>query len=98
MSKSRPNYEALDSAGKPYTRQAQNIDELPWDHREAALAEATAAIAQALGILPKRPITFGHPVHTSFGMMRPAAKKHPQRKLLLTRGHELSLDLCPTYN
>lgn len=98
MKHTRPTYEALDQNGYPVIRSARVIGELttPAD-RLAACSEATGAIAQRLGRPASRRIAFGLPVCAAF-MTAPEAKKHPQRKLLETRGCDISLDLCPSYN
>lgn len=79
-------------------RPARIIDNLPTPAcRLAACDEVTGAIAQLLGRPASRRIAFGLPVFAAF-MTAPEAKKHPQRKLLETRGCDISLNLCATYN
>lgn len=98
MKQTRPTYEALDKKGHPYTRPARIIDELPTPPcRQSACSEATSAIAQLLGVSAMRGIAYGLPVFAAF-MTAPESKKHPQRRLLETRGCDISLDLCATYN
>ena len=95
--KNRPLYEATDSKGFPYMREAREVHELPHLDRLAALQEATTKIEHMLGLKASRRIQFGTPVFESF-MRRPEAAKHANRALLMTHGCYLSLDLCPTYN
>ncbi len=94
----RPDYLALDSQGLEYLRKAREISELPTrEDRLAACVEAAAEIARQLGVAAPPAIKFGVPVFQSFGMTRPQAKNHPNAKLLLTPGADLSLDYCPSY-
>lgn len=98
MEQTRPTYEALDQNGHPIARPARIIDELETPAaRLAACVDATTAIAQLLGRSAVRQIAFGLPVFAAF-MTAPEAKKHPLRKLLETRGCDIPLDLCATYN
>lgn len=98
MKQTRPNYEALDQNGRPFTRPARIIAELPTPAcRLVACSEATAEISQLLGLPAVRRIAFGVPVFAGF-MTAPESKKHPQRQLLETRGCDVSLDLCAAYN
>jgi hypothetical protein len=98
MPQNRPTYEALDQRGRPFTRPARIVAELPTPAaRLAACDEATGAIAQLLGRTAQRRIAFGMPVFAAF-MTAPEAKKHPQKALLETRGCVVSMDLCTTYN
>lgn len=98
MNPNRPTYEALDQHGRPFMRPARIVAELPTPAaRLAACEEATDAIAQLLGCVVPRRISFGLPVYAAF-MTAPEAKKHAQRKLLETRGCDVSLDHCATYN
>jgi len=95
----RPEYQALDSQGFEYPRPAQVIGELPLEARASALIEATAAIATKVGLNAVKHIPFGAPVFTAFdGMNRPKAKHHVESKLLLSKGDDVSLDYCPSYN
>lgn len=93
----RPNYEALDGQGSPYNRPAKVVGELPTSEVDAALTAATHEVAKLLNITAQRRIPYGAPVYVSFGLTRPQAKNHAQCKLLLTVGHELSLNYCPQY-
>lgn len=98
MKQTSPTYEALDQNGRPYTRPARIIAELPTPScRIEACGEATSSIARMLGLTAQRRIAFGLPVFAAF-MTSAEAKKHPQRKLLETCGADVSLDLCSTYN
>lgn len=96
----RPQYEALDAQGLPYLRQAMVVGELPTpEDRRAALLEATPTIAVRVGITQLDTVKFGIPVFYAFeGMTRPKAKHHHENKLLLTLGHDVSLDFCKSYN
>lgn len=94
----RPDYLALDSQGLEYLRKAREIGELPTpEARMAACVEAAGEIARQLGVTAPPTIKFGVPVFQSFGMTRPQAKNHPNAKLLLTPGCDVSLDYCPSY-
>lgn len=98
MKQTRPTYEALDQSGHPFLRPARIIGELPTPAcRKAASSDATDSVAQLLDRPAVRQIAFGLPVFAAF-MTAPEAKKHPQRELLETRGCDVSLDLCATYN
>jgi len=93
-----PNILALDKQGFEITRQAREIGELPsTEARQAACVEAASEVARKLGLPAPQSIKYAVPVFQSFGMTRPQAKTHAQSKLLLTPGHELSLDYCPSY-
>jgi len=95
----RPEYQALDGQGFEYLRTALVIGELPLEARASALIEATTAIATKVGLNAVKHIPFGAPVFTAFeGMNRPKAKHHAESKLLLTKGDDVSLDYCPSYN
>jgi hypothetical protein len=95
----RPDYEALDGQGLPYVRTAKIVGELPTPEcRTAALKEASEALGRKLGLKVHRTISFGTPSHLAFNMTRPQAKNHAEARLLLTKGEDLSLDHCPTYN
>lgn len=94
----RPDYVALDAQGAEVTRKARVIGELPHQDRALACAEAAALIAKKLGMKAPDRINFGTPVFTAFKLTHPQAKNHEQAKLLLTHGHEVSLDYCPRYN
>lgn len=93
----RPNFEALDRTGLPLIREAKTIGELPPPNAPQALQEATETIATRLGVPSHHPIALGTPVHLAFKMTRAQSKNHPQAKLLLLSGSEVSLDLCPSY-
>ncbi len=94
----RPDYEALDDIGIPYMRKALVIAELSTaDARLAALEEATAALAERLGLKALKCIAFGTPTHLAFSMTRQQAKNHTAARLLLTQGGDLSLDHVPSY-
>ncbi len=94
----RPDYEALDAQGLPYLRAAKTVGELPTpESRAAALAEASQALGDKLGLTVHKTISFGAPTHLAFNMTRAQAKNHAQASLLLTKGEGLSLDHCPTY-
>lgn len=93
----RPDYVALDGQGLEITRKARVIGELPRQDRAPACAEAAASIAKKLGMNAPERINFGTPVFTAFKLKRPQAKNHEQAKLLLTHGHEVSLDYCPSF-
>lgn len=97
MSPSRPKYEALDSHGHPYIREAHSISELPHKNIRPALDQAALAIGAKIGLEPAEPLSFGLLVHESFGLTRQEARQHSQAKTLLTRGADLSLDLVGTY-
>ena len=88
----RPDYLALE-----ITRKAMVIGELPHEARAAACEEAALPIATQLNLPAPERIKFGVPLFQSFGMTRPQAKQHKQRTLLLTPGHDVSLDFCPSY-
>lgn len=92
----RPQCEALDGQGLTYWRPARQIHELPWEARRPAIIEATRTLETMLAKPAKRDVPFGAPIYEAF-MTRPLAKTHPQAKLLLTMGGDLSLDLCPSY-
>lgn len=95
----RPEYQALDKQGFDFLRPAQVIGELPLEARASALIEATATIATKAGLIAVKHIPFGAPEFTAFdGMNRPKAKHHAESKLLLTKGDDVSLDNCPSYN
>lgn len=96
----RPQYEALDARGLPYSRPAQIVGELPAPEvRLAALFEAAPAIADKVGLKLTGRLKFGTPVFCAFdGMTRPKAKTHRDAKLLLTMGCDVSLDFCSSYN
>lgn len=95
---SRPIYEALDRQGIPYLRPAEVVGELPHEARKNALIEATPSIAAKIGIEYVRPVNHGTPVFCAFeNMTRNKAKQHPQAKLLLALGTDVSLDFCPSY-
>ena len=95
----RPEYEALDAQGLPYVRLARVVGELSTpDFRTAALEEATQALGARLGKQAYKPISFGSPVHLAFNFTRAQAKNHPDARLLLSKGDDLSLDHCPSYN
>lgn len=95
----RPEYKALDNQGFEYLRTALVIGELPLEARDSAMIEATAAISTKAGLNAVKRIAFGAPVFTAFhGMNRPKAKHHAESKLLLTKGDDVSLDYCPSYN
>ena len=95
MNYSEVLYEGLDQQGYPLVRQAKVIGELPTpEMRSEACAEATAAIGARLGLRVVRMIPFGEPVYKAFGMTHPDAKNHREHILLLTRGCDVSLDLC----
>lgn len=96
----RPMYEALDGMGLPYFRPAKVVGELPTpEERGKALIEATPVIASKLGMKQISNVKFGTPVFCAFdGMTRPKAKHHAESRLLLTRGDDVSLDYCPSYN
>lgn len=87
-------YEALDSTGKPTTRDANTIGELPHAQRLMACADAANCIGRLLGMAPSRSISFGAPVYEAFGLQQPEAKAHPQSKLLLTLGADVALVYC----
>lgn len=91
--RARPNYEALDAHGYSYTRKAQIISELPLEGRRAALDIALPKVAEVLGMSPSDRLSYGAPVHESFGLSRAEAKKHLHASLLLTMGADLSLDM-----
>lgn len=95
----RPDYEALDNQGLPYTRPSRVVGELPTPaQRIAALAEATPAIAQRIGIPACGVVKFGDPVFRAFvGLDRNKAKRHPDAALLLTMGDDVPLDYCASY-
>ena len=93
-----PMYEALDKHGAPYMRLAKRIHELPEaKERKDALHEATASVAQRIGLQPKKDIAFGTPVFIAFGLTRQQVKHMPETTLLLQTGSDLSLALCPSY-
>lgn len=94
----RPDYLALDGQGFEVTRKARVIGELSLQDVAPACVEAATVIAQKLGMKAPGRINFGTPVFTAFKMTRPQAKGHEQAKLLLTAGHDVSLDYCPSYN
>ena len=96
----RPDYEALDNQGMPYTRHARVVGELPTPElRIAALAEATPVISRQIGIPAIRFVKFGNPVFKAFeGLDRNKAKRHPDSALLLTMGDDVPLDFCPSYD
>lgn len=95
----RPDYQALDKHGLEYLRPARVIGELPWASRAAALTEATASIAAKTGLKPIHDIHFGVPAFTAFeGMTRAKAKHHQDCELLLTKGDDVSLDYCGSYD
>lgn len=94
----RPDYLALDAQGFEITRKARVIGELPLQDVAPACVEAAAVIAQKLGMNAPERINFGTPVFTAFKLTRPQAKNHEQSTLLLTPGHDVSLDYCPSYN
>lgn len=94
----RPDYLALDGQGLEITRKARVIGELPHQDRAPACAEAAAFIAKKLGMNAPTRLNFGTPVFTAFKLTRPQAKNREQAKLLLTQGHQVSLDYCPSYN
>lgn len=98
MKKPRPDYEALDSIGLPYMRKARVIGELsPADTKEA-LAEATAAVAELIGVKACSVIKYGTPAFLAMtGMNRNMAKRHAHAHTLLSCGCDLSLDLCASY-
>ena len=94
----RPEYIALDSQGIEYTRKAIAIYELPtMEERMNACIEAAVEVSRQLGLPCPKQIKFGVPVFQSYGMTRQQAKNHPQSKLLLTPGSDLSLDFCVSY-
>lgn len=89
-----PIIESLDAQGYPYQREAKFVNDLPLvNERMLALERATEVLAQKLNLSPQRRIPFGMPAYSVF-MTQPEAKKHPERALLMTRGCDLSLDLC----
>ena len=96
----RPMYEALDTQGIPYLRQAEFVHELPTaEDRLSALAEATPVIAERLKIKQIDRVKVGTPVFCAFeGMTRASAKNHREAKLLLTHGGDVPLLFCPSYN
>lgn len=94
----RPLYEALDGTGRPYVRQAQEIGELPHADVDAALTSATQKLSGLLGLPAVHRVQYGAPVFMAFGLNLPKAKNHAEAKLLLSKGHSLSLDVCPAYS
>ena len=95
----RPIYHALDCSGIEYKRSAQIVGELPHFQVAAVLAEATASIENMIGLKASKNIQFGVPVFWSFAEFDLAkSKTHVLSKLLLTKGCDLSLDYCPSYN
>lgn len=96
----RPIYEALDAQGLPNLRPALTIGELPTsEERQAALVEATPAVADKVGMQPVGVLKFALPVFSVFeGMTRAKSKHHPEEKLLLTQGSDVSLDFCASRN
>lgn len=94
----RPDYQALNTKGLEFTRQALVVGELPSEQRMAALEEAGPVIAKRTGLKLSKRLPFGSPIFTAFeGMNRPRAKNHQYAKLLLTYGEDLSLDFCHSY-
>ena len=94
----RPDYIALDAQGFEVTRKAKVIGELPQEARAAACVEAASAIAEKLNLPAPECIKFAVPVFQSFRMTRQQAKNHKASALLLTPGHDVSLDYCASYN
>ena len=95
----RPIIDTVNHQGLPETRPAQVVSELPTPElRQAALLEATSAIADKIGIKSIRSLKLSVPVFSAFnGMTRQKSKHHPDETLLLMPGGEVSLDFCPSY-
>lgn len=93
----RPPYEALNSEGYPYWREAQRIHELPMPLRGAAMEEALPEVSKALGMAALEPLRFGLPVYAAFGIKHRLAARHENAKLLMTKVCDLSLDYVPAY-
>lgn len=89
------SYEALDSRGSGYERDAAVIGELPTpEMRGEALVHATDEIARLTGLSALRRVPFGTPVYVAFGLRPVAAKAHAYASLLMTMGYSLSLTYC----
>ncbi|KKN85065.1 hypothetical protein LCGC14_0282340 [marine sediment metagenome] len=98
MLNTRPEYEALDSQGYPYMRQARVVGELPSKDCRTALDEAVGMISREVGLTAVRPLSFGLAAFHAFGMNHREACRHAHSRLLLTQGVDLPLDYIPAYN
>lgn len=90
----RPIYEALSITGFPYERPAKIVGELPIGEVLNALETATLEVAKIIGVQAQRRIPYGAPVYVAFGLDRARAKNHQYAGLLLSKGENLSLELC----
>ena len=86
-------YEALNSAGLPYWREARLIGELPLECIQTALQEIRPSLKRLIGLELIAKINFGRPLYFAFCLRLADAKKHPLAKLLLTKGESLPLSL-----
>lgn len=96
--KQRPDFEALDRHGIPCIRKARVIGELPSGQVAEALKEATQRLSLLVGIDAIATVKYGTPAFVALkGVTRNIAKQSPHAQMLLKRGDELPLDLCPSY-
>ncbi len=94
----RTTYEALDSQGQPYLREARIVGEIHHSSVRSALDAALPVLSKSLGMQPKQPLKYGLPVYKAFGLNRSQAARHQQARLLQTQGCDLSLDYVPTFS
>ena len=94
----RPIFDGADGQGIPMSRPAKVVGELPTAaDQAAAFASALSTLGKQLGLKLVNEIRLGTPIHLAFGLSRQQAKQHELAQALLSRGDDVSLDLCPEY-
>jgi hypothetical protein len=93
-----PNYLALDADGVEYIRRALTVGELRHPECMPALKQATQGVGATVGLVPVKDISYGLPAYTAFGLTLPEAKSHSFSSLLLTKGEDIPLIFCASYN
>jgi hypothetical protein len=88
-----PQYLALDSSGKEYSRPPRTIGELPHAMVMNALQQATTAAEAITGITRSYKICYGTPVYAAFGLRLCDAKRSEHSWLLMLKGCDIPLDV-----
>lgn len=79
-----PDYEALDTNGDPYWREARVVGELPHLQIKCALKKLAA-------LLNVKSIPFGIPLYQYLGMTKKEASNHKMAYFLLKNGDQMPL-------